>query len=147
VDNRPPEIDLNEVVVKYRPVVSFKVRSPAPDLTGGVVTRSSPRLEKVGDDFRHCRSGPISIPSPTAASSTIRRSKVLKSVPGRFPARPCDDAGGESFLASHQPAQAGFRILNLCYCELARDEVAGHDLTPAGERAINYADSSEDLKT
>ena len=156
VEHRAPEIDLNEVVAKYRPVVSFKVKKSLgaqtpdwEDVVNEVITQVIEKVKK--GEFRGDSSiGTFiyTITSRRIIDHIRQKTKVLRSVPEPAPLPdPCDDA--ESRERSRILAEAIQRlkpkfkeVLNLYYYqELTRDEVAerlGISPRRVSER-INYA--------
>jgi RNA polymerase sigma-70 factor (ECF subfamily) len=156
VEKRTVEVDLDEVVVKYRPIVSFKVkkslgtRTPDwEDVVNEIITQVIEKVKK--GEFR----GDSSIGTfiYTVTSRRIvdyirQKTKILKGIPE--PATlpdPCDDA--ESRERARVLAEAikqlkpKFKeVLNLYYYqELSREEVA-HRLGISPRRVserLNYA--------
>src|SRR4030042_7202767 len=101
VENLRPEIDLNEVVVKYRPVVSFKVKkslgAQTPDWEDVVNEVIMQVIEKVKKgEFRGDSSiGTYiyTITSRRIVDHIRMKTKILRSVPEPAPLPdPCDDA-------------------------------------------------------
>jgi RNA polymerase sigma-70 factor (ECF subfamily) len=156
VEQRLHELDLNEIVVKYRPVVSFKVRkslgSQTPDwedVVNEVITQVIEKVQK--GEFR----GESSIGTfiYTITSRRIidfirQKTKVLRGGPEPAPLPdPCDDAESREraqmvALAVQQLKPKFKEVLNLYYYqELTREEVAqrlGISPRRVSER-INYA--------
>jgi len=156
MENRPPEIDLNDVVVKYRPVVSFKVKKSLgaqtpdwEDVVNEVITQVIEKVKK--GEFRGDSS--IGTYIYTITSRRIidhirQKTKVLRNIPEPVPLPdPCDNAESREraqFLAQAiQQLKPKFKeVLNLYYYqELTRDEVAerlGISPRRVSER-LNYA--------
>lgn len=156
MENRPPVIDLNEVVVKYRPVVSFKVRKSLgahtpdwEDVVNEVITQVIEKVQK--GEFRGDSS--IGTYIYTITSRRIidhirQKTKVLRSVPEPVPLPdPCDNAEtrerAQIVAQAIQQLKPKFKeVLNLYYYqELTRDEVAerlGISPRRVSER-LNYA--------
>ncbi len=156
VEKRTVEVDLDEVVVKYRPIVSFKVkkslgtRTPDwEDVVNEIITQVIEKVKK--DEFR----GDSSIGTFIYTITTRRivdyirqKTKILKGIPEPAPLPdPCDDA--ESRERARVLAEAikqlkpKFKeVLNLYYYqELSREEVAqrlGISPRRVSER-LNYA--------
>jgi RNA polymerase sigma factor (sigma-70 family) len=156
VENRPPQIDLNEVVVKYRPVVSFKVKKSLgaqtpdwEDVVNEVITQVIEKVRK--GEFRGDSSiGTFiyTITSRRIVDHIRQKTKVLRSVPE--PAAlpdPCDSAEHRErariLAEAIQRLKPKFKdVLDLYYYqELSRDEVAerlGISPRRVSER-LNYA--------
>jgi RNA polymerase sigma-70 factor (ECF subfamily) len=156
VDERTPQVDLHEMVVKYRPVVSFKVRkslgSQTPDwedVVNEIITQVIEKVQK--GEFR----GESSIGTfiYTVTSRRIvdfirQKTKVLKGIPEPSPwPDPSEDAESRErsriVAAAIQQLKPKFKeVLNLYYYqELSRDEVAqrlGISARRVSER-LNYA--------
>jgi len=156
VENRPPQIDLNEVVVKYRPVVSFKVKkslgAQTPDWEDVVNEVIMQVIEKVKKgEFRGDSSiGTYiyTITSRRIVDHIRQKTKVLRSVPEPAPLPdPCENAENRErariLAEAVQRLKPRFKeVLNLYYYqELTRDEVAerlGISPRRVSER-LNYA--------
>jgi len=156
VENRPPQIDLNEVVVKYRPVVSFKVKkslgAQTPDWEDVVNEVIMQVIEKVKKgEFRGDSSiGTYiyTITSRRIVDHIRQKTKVLRSVPEPAPLPdPCENAENRErariLAEAVQRLKPKFKeVLNLYYYqELTRDEVAerlGISPRRVSER-LNYA--------
>jgi RNA polymerase sigma factor (sigma-70 family) len=156
VEHRPPEIDLNEVVVKYRPVVSFKVKKSLgaqtpdwEDVVNEVITQVIEKVKK--GEFRGESSiGTFiyTITSRRIVDHIRQKTKVLRSAPEPAPLPdPCDDAERREkariLAEAIQQLKPKFKeVLNLYYYqELTRDEVAerlGISPRRVSER-LNYA--------
>ena len=156
MEYRPPEIDLNEVVVKYRPVVSFKVKKSIgaqtpdwEDVVNEVITQVIEKVKK--GEFRGESSiGTFiyTITSRRIVDHIRQKTKVLRSAPE--PAAlpdPCEDAERREkariLAEAIQQLKPKFKeVLNLYYYqELTRDEVAqrlGISPRRVSER-LNYA--------
>jgi len=156
VEQRAESLDLNDIVVKYRPVVSFKVKkslgSQTPDWEDVVNEVITQVIEKVQTgEFR----GESSIGTfiYTITSRRIidfirQKTKVLKAVPEPAPwPDPCDDAESRErariLAEAIRQLKPKFKdVLDLYYYqELSRDEVAqrlGISPRRVSER-INYA--------
>jgi RNA polymerase sigma-70 factor (ECF subfamily) len=156
VEKRTVRVDLDEVVVKYRPIVSFKVKKSLgtqtpdwEDVVNEVITQVIEKVKK--GEFR----GDSSIGTFIYTVTTRRivdfirqKTKVLKGIPEPAPLPdPCDDA--ESRERARVLAEAikllkpKFKeVLNLYYYqELSREEVAqrlGISPRRVSER-LNYA--------
>jgi RNA polymerase sigma-70 factor (ECF subfamily) len=155
MENRPV-IDLNEVVVKYRPVVSFKVRKSLgahtpdwEDVVNEVITQVIEKVKK--GEFRGDSS--IGTYIYTITSRRIidhirQKTKVLRSVPEPVPLPdPCANAEtrerAQMLAQAIQQLKPKFKeVLNLYYYqELTRDQVAerlGISPRRVSER-LNYA--------
>ena len=93
MEHRPPEIDLNEVVVKYRPVVSFKVKKSLgaqtpdwEDVVNEVITQVIEKVKK--GEFRGESSiGTFiyTITSRRIVDHIRQKTKVLRSAPEPAP--------------------------------------------------------------
>ena len=156
MENRPPQIDLNEVVVKYRPVVSFKVKkslgAQTPDWEDVVNEVIMQVIEKVKKgEFRGDSSiGTYiyTITSRRIVDHIRQKTKVLRSVPEPAPLPdPCENAENRErariLAEAVQRLKPKFKeVLNLYYYqELTRDEVAerlGISPRRVSER-LNYA--------
>jgi RNA polymerase sigma-70 factor (ECF subfamily) len=156
VDHQAPVIDLNEVVVKYRPVVSFKVKKSLgvqtpdwEDVVNEVITQVIEKVKK--GEFRGESSiGTFiyTITSRRIIDHIRQKTKVLKSAPEPAPLPdPCADAEGRErariLAEAIQRLKPKFKeVLNLYYYqELTRDEVAerlGISPRRVSER-LNYA--------
>ena len=156
VENRPPQIDLNEVVVKYRPVVSFKVKKSLgaqtpdwEDVVNEVITQVIEKVKK--GEFRGDSSiGTYiyTITSRRIVDHIRQKTKVLRSVPEPAPLPdPCENAENRErariLAEAVQRLKPKFKeVLNLYYYqELTRDEVAerlGISPRRVSER-LNYA--------
>lgn len=156
MEHRPPEIDLNEVVVKYRPVVSFKVKKSLgvqtpdwEDVVNEVITQVIEKVKK--GEFRGESSiGTFiyTITSRRIVDHIRMKTKILRSVPEPAPLPdPCDHAEsrerGRILAEAIQQLKPKFKeVLNLYYYqELTRDEVAerlGISPRRVSER-LNYA--------
>jgi len=156
MENRPPEIDLNDVVVKYRPVVSFKVKKSLgaqtpdwEDVVNEVITQVIEKVKK--GEFRGDSS--IGTYIYTITSRRIidhirQKTKVLRNIPEPVPLPdPCDNAESREraqiLAQAIQQLKPKFKeVLNLYYYqELTRDEVAerlGISPRRVSER-LNYA--------
>ncbi len=156
VEKRTVEVDLEEVVVKYRPIVSFKVKKSLgthtpdwEDVVNEIITQVIEKVKK--NEFR----GDSSIGTFIYTITTRRivdfirqKTKILKGIPEPVPLPdPCDDA--ESRERARVLAEAikelkpKFKeVLNLYYYqELSREEVAqklGISPRRVSER-LNYA--------
>ena len=156
MEYRPPEIDLNEVVVKYRPVVSFKVKKSLgaqtpdwEDVVNEVITQVIEKVKK--GEFRGESSiGTFiyTITSRRIVDHIRQKTKVLRSVPEPTPLPdPCKDAESRErariLAEAIQQLKPKFKeVLNLYYYqELSRGEVAqrlGISPRRVSER-LNYA--------
>ncbi|MDH7512638.1 MAG: sigma-70 family RNA polymerase sigma factor [Clostridiales bacterium] len=156
MEKRTVEVDLDEVVVKYRPIVSFKVKKSLgtqtpdwEDVVNEIITQVIEKVKK--EEFR----GDSSIGTFIYTITTRRivdyirqKTKILKGIPEPSPLPdPCDDA--ESRERARVLAEAikqlkpKFKeVLNLYYYqELSREEVAqrlGISPRRVSER-LNYA--------
>jgi RNA polymerase sigma-70 factor, ECF subfamily len=156
VESRSPRIDLNEVVVKYRPVVSFKVKKSLgaqtpdwEDVVNEVITQVIEKVKK--GEFRGDSSiGTFiyTITSRRIVDHIRQKTKVLKSAPEPAPLPdPIENAErrerAQVLAEAIQRLKPKFKeVLNLYYYqELTRDEVAERlGITPrrVSER-LNYA--------
>jgi len=156
VEKRTVEVNLDEVVIKYRPIVSFKVKKSLgtqtpdwEDVANEIITQVIEKIRK--GEFR----GDSSIGTFIYTVTTRRiidyirqKTKILKGIPEPVPLPdPCDDA--ESRERARVLAEAikqlkpKFKeVLNLYYYqELSREEVAqrlGISPRRVSER-LNYA--------
>jgi RNA polymerase sigma factor (sigma-70 family) len=156
VESRPPQIDLNEVVVKYRPVVSFKVKKSLgaqtpdwEDVVNEVITQVIEKVKK--GEFRGDSSiGTYiyTITSRRIVDHIRQKTKVLRSAPEPSPLPdPIENAENRErariLAEAIQRLKPKFKeVLDLYYYqELTRDEVAERlGITPrrVSER-LNYA--------
>jgi RNA polymerase sigma-70 factor (ECF subfamily) len=156
VNGHVQDIDLNDVVAKYRPVVSFKVRkslgSQTPDWEDVVNEIMTQVVEKVTKgEFRGESSiGTFiyTITSRRIVDFIRQKTRVLKGGPEPAPwPDPCEDAEARErarlVAGAVQQLKPKFKeVLNLYYYqELSRDEVAARlGISPrrVSER-LNYA--------
>ncbi len=156
VEKRTVEVDLDEVVVKYRPIVSFKVKKSLgaqtpdwEDVVNEIITQVIEKVKK--GEFR----GDSSIGTfiYTVTSRRIvdyirQKTKILKGIPEPAPLPdPCDDAENRErarvLAEAIKQLKPKFKeVLNLYYYqELSREEVAQRlSISPrrVSER-LNYA--------
>jgi RNA polymerase sigma-70 factor (ECF subfamily) len=156
VEQSVQELDLNEVVVKYRPVVSFKVRkslgSQTPDwedVVNEIITQVIEKVKK--GEFRGESSiGTFiyTITSRRIVDYIRQKTKILRGVPEPSPwPDPCEDAEtrerAKMLAEAIQQLKPKFKeVLQLYYYqEMSRSEVAerlGISPRRVSER-INYA--------
>lgn len=156
VEKRTVEVDLDEVVVKYRPIVSFKVKKSLgtqtpdwEDVVNEIITQVIEKVKK--REFR----GDSSIGTFIYTVTTRRivdyirqKTKILKGIPEPAPLPdPCDNAESREKArvladAIKQLKPKFKEVLNLYYYqELSREEVAqrlGISPRRVSER-LNYA--------
>lgn len=156
VEKRTVEVDLDEVVVKYRPIVSFKVKKSLgtqtpdwEDVVNEIITQVIEKVKK--GEFR----GDSSIGTFIYTVTTRRivdyirqKTKILKGIPEPAPLPdPCDNAESREKArvladAIKQLKPKFKEVLNLYYYqELSREEVAqrlGISPRRVSER-LNYA--------
>ncbi|MEW5900206.1 MAG: sigma-70 family RNA polymerase sigma factor [Acidobacteriota bacterium] len=156
MEQRAQGLNLDEVVVKYRPVVSFKVRKSLgaqtpdwEDVVNEIITQVIEKVKK--GEFRGESSiGTFiyTITSRRIVDFIRQKTKVLKGIPEPVPIPdPCDDAESRErarlLAEAIQQLKPKFKeVLDLYYYqELSRDEVAqrlGISPRRVSER-INYA--------
>jgi RNA polymerase sigma-70 factor (ECF subfamily) len=156
VEKRTVEVDLDDVVVKYRPIVSFKVKKSLgtqtpdwEDVVNEIITQVIEKVKK--GEFR----GDSSIGTFIYTVTTRRivdyirqKTKILKGIPEPAPLPdPCDNAESREKArvladAIKQLKPKFKEVLNLYYYqELSREEVAqrlGISPRRVSER-LNYA--------